>query len=462
MNVAGKAISIIGAAKSGLSAARSLIDSGAKVFVSDIQSADKLQKSLEAADLIGKVTFEAGGHTEKILEADFIVLSPGVRPDIPVLLDAVKAGIPVYSEIEIAYRLSQGKRLVVTGSNGKTTTTTLLAEFCRQQFAQVFLGGNIGIPIMKFATQTTSDSVQVLEVSSFQLETISSFKPDIAVITNFFENHLDRYASYKAYIEAKKRIALNMGPEEIIILNADQAAMKEMVADMSCRVAWFGWDCDDDMYPCVTIRNDRFIYRDATGHRNELFATDAPRIIGRHNLENIMCASLAALLAGVSPGCLEAVVKKFPGVEHRLEWVADINGVTFINDSKGTNCAASIIALQACKKPLILIAGGRDKGTDLADWVAAIRGHARGVVLYGEARPRFRSALEGLVPVKIAGTFEQAVQISSEWANPGDTVLLSPACSSYDLFPNFEVRGECFRGLVNGLKSEFKSEFKSE
>lgn len=451
MNVAGKAISIIGAAKSGLSAARSLTSSGAKVFVSDIQSAEKLQKSLETEGLAGKIEFEAGGHTARVLQADFIVLSPGVRTDIPVLIEACRLGIPVYSEIEIAYRLSRGKRLVITGSNGKTTTTTLLAEFCRQQFPEVFLGGNIGIPMMEFAVQTTDNSVQVLEVSSFQLETIADFKPDIAAITNFFENHLDRYASYNAYIDAKKRIALNMGKHETLILNADQARMREMAETSTCKIGWFGWQAAS-LFPSVSIEDDTFIYRNADGVKIRLFPVSAVRIIGKHNLENIMCASLMAILTGVAPERLEAVVRTFPGVEHRLEWVAEIGGVTYINDSKGTNCAASVIALQACRQPLLLIAGGRDKGTDLADWIAAIRAHARGVILYGEARSRFRSALEGLVPLKMANSFEQAVQIAHEWAENGDSVLLSPACSSYDLFPNFEVRGECFRELVKALK----------
>lgn len=451
MNVAGKAISIIGAAKSGLSAARSLTSSGAKVFVSDIQSAEKLQKSLETEGLKGQIEFEAGGHTSRVLQADFIVLSPGVRTDIPVLLEACRLGIPVYSEIEIAYRLSRGKRLVITGSNGKTTTTTLLAEFCRQQFPEVFLGGNIGIPMMEFAVQTTDNSVQVLEVSSFQLETIADFKPDIAAITNFFENHLDRYASYNAYIDAKKRISLNMGGQETLVLNADQAKMREMAETATCKIGWFGWQAAS-LFPSVSIENEKFVYRNADGASVELFPVSVVRIIGRHNLENIMCASLMAILSGVAPEHLEAVVRTFPGVEHRLEWVAEIGGVTYINDSKGTNCAASVIALQACRRPLLLIAGGRDKGTDLVDWVAAIRNHARGVILYGEARSRFRSVLEGLVPVKMANSFEQAVQISHEWAEKGDTVLLSPACSSYDLFPNFEVRGECFRELVKALK----------
>ncbi|PKL43918.1 MAG: UDP-N-acetylmuramoyl-L-alanine--D-glutamate ligase [Candidatus Riflebacteria bacterium HGW-Riflebacteria-1] len=451
MEVNGKTISIIGAAKSGLSAARSLVKSGAKVFVSDIQPEDKLRASLERGELLNMVDYEAGGHSEKVLHADFIVLSPGVRTDIPVLVEAAARNIPVYSEIEIAYRLSRGKRLVITGSNGKTTTTTLLALFCQKQFDEVFLGGNIGIPMMEFATRTGDNSLQVLEVSSFQLETISDFKPDIAVITNFFENHLDRYPSYKAYIDAKKRIALNMQHSETIVLNADQQLMREMVGEINCRPAWFGWNVEN-LKPSMTISNDEFVYTDADGCKHKLFPAASVRIIGRHNLENVMCAALVAILAGVATDRLESVVKEFPGVEHRLEWAREISGVSFINDSKGTNCAASITALNACNTPMILIAGGRDKGTDLADWVAAVRTRSRGVVLFGEARSRFRSALEGLVPIKLAENLDQAVETAYNWAESGDTVLLSPACSSYDQFPNFEVRGEKFKQLVNALQ----------
>lgn len=451
MNPSGKAISIIGAAKSGLAAAKSLCESGARVFVSDIQSEAKLKEALEREDLLGKVAFEAAGHTERVLDAEFIILSPGVRTDIPVLIKAQERGIPVYSEIEIAYRMSKGRRLVITGSNGKTTTTTLLGEFCRKQFAEVFVGGNIGTPMMQFATKTSEQSVQVLEVSSFQLETISDFTPDIGVITNFFENHLDRYPSYRAYMDAKKRIALNMDKSHWLVLNSDQEAMHELAGQVACRLAWFGWHLEG-RFPSLTVENDEFVYYDINNCRTVLFSTATPKIIGRHNLENIMCASLTALLAGVDQAHLAPVVAEFPGVEHRLEWVANLSGVTWINDSKGTNCAASITAMQACNKPLLLIAGGRDKGTDLSAWVETIRTRARGVVLYGEARKRFRSALEGLVPLKVAGSFEDAISTAHEWSEEGDTVLLSPACSSYDLFPNFEVRGERFKQLVHDLE----------
>jgi len=450
MNLQGRPVSIIGAAKSGLAAARTLLALGARVLVSDIQPLEKLREIFRKAAVPDSVEIEGGGHSERVLKADFIILSPGVPTDIPILKQAAARGIPIHSEIEIAYRLSKGRRLVVTGSNGKTTTTTLLAKFCEAQFPKVFLGGNIGIPMMEFAAQTTDDAVQVLEVSSFQLETISTFTPDIAMITNFFENHLDRYPSYEAYRRAKERIALNMTGDQVLIMNADQESMHELATRIRCRTAWFGWNLGGRR-PGVTIRDGVFVHVREDGSENNLFSEKSVRIIGRHNRENIMAASLAALLAGVDPSRLERVVADFPGVEHRLEWVCSRRGVIWINDSKGTNCAASVIALRACTSPVVLIAGGRDKGTDLSEWVDAMRERVRGVILYGEARERFRAAMEGIIPLNSVQTLEEAVRKADELAKAGDTVLLSPACSSYDLFPNFEVRGARFKDLVKAL-----------
>ncbi len=451
MNVNGKKISIIGAAKSGLSAAKTLLDAGAKIFISDIQSEEKLKAALINSNLEKKVEFEFGGNTDKALSADFIILSPGVRSDIPILKKAKELNIPVLGEIEAAYRISKGKRIAITGSNGKTTTTTLLSLICKKHFKEVFLGGNIGIPVMDFAAKTTEKSVQVLEISSFQLESISEFKPDIAAITNFFENHLDRYPNYQAYIDAKKRIAMNMTNNDWLVLNADQALMIDMASEVKCKTAWFGHDIKN-LRPAVTIKDDYYTYINNDGSEQKLFSTNIAKIPGKHNMENIMCATMVALLAGVSSNEIVETIRDFTGVEHRLEFVKTIDGVDYINDSKGTNCAASIIAMRACKKPLILIAGGRDKGTDLTDWVNAIRKYCKRVILYGEAKDRFRSALEGLVPLKIATGFEDALLLARSCAEKGDTVLLSPACSSYDLFPNFEVRGARFKELVHNLK----------
>ncbi len=450
MDVKGRSVSIVGAAKSGLAAAKSLALLGARVLLSDIQSRERLDPILREAALPPEVEIETGGHTEKVLGADFIVLSPGVPLTIPILRKAAEKRIPILSEIEIAYRLSRGKRLVVTGSNGKTTTTTLLACFCKASFPRVFLGGNIGIPMMEFASETREADIQVLEVSSFQLETISTFTPDLGIITNFFENHLDRYPSFEAYRKAKERLALNMTRNHRLILNADQALMDELAGRVPCSLGWFGWNLGSRR-PGVTVRDGKFIHIDSEGKEHPLFEEKSVRIKGRHNRENIMAAALGAILAGCRPETLASVVDEFPGVEHRLEWVREANGVTYINDSKGTNCAASIIALKAIEPPLILIAGGRDKGTDLGEWVQTLRARAKGVVLYGEARERFRAALEGVVPLRIAPGFEDAVSQASSWAVSGDTVLLSPACSSYDLFPNFEVRGKVFKDLVSKI-----------
>ncbi len=450
MNLNGKKISILGAAKSGIAAAKYFIKKGVKLFISDIQTKDKLKAILIAEKLIDAVDWEAGGHTVKVLEADYIVISPGVPTDLPILTKARVLKIPVLSEIEAAYRLSKGKRVAVTGSNGKTTTTTLISLMCEKGFEQVFLGGNIGIPIMSFASETTEKSVQVLEISSFQLETISAFKPDVAIITNFFENHLDRYPTYQSYIDAKKEIVKNMTVDDWVILNSDQELMLKMASDFKPKKAWFGNDVGD-LRPAVTVINDEFVYLDEKSNSEVLLPISVAKIMGQHNTENIMCALMAAKLMGISKDKMKAVVSSFKGVEHRLEFVNEINGVKYINDSKGTNCAASVIAMRACKKPLILIAGGRDKGTDLTDWVRAIRQNCKHVILYGEAKQRFRTALEGLVPLKTAQSFEMAVTLAQKLSEPADTVLLSPACSSYDLFPNFEVRGAEFKKIVNKL-----------
>ena len=450
MDIKGRRVSIIGAGKSGLVSARVLNELGAQVLLSDTSSLEKIGKIIDEARLSPSVEIETGGHSERVLQADFIVLSPGVPGTIPILQKASQAGIPILSEIELAYRLSHGKRLVITGSNGKTTTTSLLGKFCEKHFPRVFVGGNIGIPMMEFALQTKEGDIQVLEVSSFQLETISTFTPDIALITNFFENHLDRYPSYASYLDAKERIAMNLKPDQWLILNADQEAMLGVATRTRARVAWFGWNLDGRS-PGTTMRNGMLCWVAEDGSLTELFHDSEIRLLGRHNRENVMAAVAAAWLAGVRQESLLLVVSTFPGVEHRMEWVRQRRGVTFINDSKGTNCAASIIALQACPTPVILIAGGRDKGTDLREWVQAVQKRAQGIVLVGEARERFRSALEGMVPLKLAGSFEDAVQTAADWAREGETVLLSPACSSYDLFSNFEVRGRRFKELILAL-----------
>ncbi|MFZ2955828.1 MAG: UDP-N-acetylmuramoyl-L-alanine--D-glutamate ligase [Candidatus Ozemobacteraceae bacterium] len=451
MDIQGRFICVIGAAKSGLAAAKTLAQLGARVLLSDTQNRGRLEATIAEAALPATVEIETGGHSEKVLQADFIVLSPGVPLTIPVLKKAAENRIPILSEVEIAYRLSSGRRLVVTGSNGKTTTTTLLSQFCEAFFPRVFLGGNIGIPIMEFASKTRSEDIQVLEVSSFQLETISTFAPDIGLITNFYENHLDRYPSYEAYQSAKERIAINMTEKQILVLNADQPElMDRLVSKVRAKIAWFGRNLGNRK-PGVTIRDENLVFIADDARETKLFPVSSIKIMGEHNRENVMAAATVALLAGVPPDRLEPVVAAFPGVEHRLEWVRERHGVTFINDSKGTNCAASIIALRACRPPVILIAGGRDKGTELADWVTTARDHAKGAILLGEARERFRAALEGIVPLKTATTLAQAIELAADWAQPGDTVLLSPACSSYDMFPNFEVRGKTFKELILAL-----------
>ena len=453
MDIRNKRVSIIGAGKSGLAAAKALSEMGAQVLISDIRTEELVRATAQAEGVPDSVRIEFGGHTEQLLNADFIVLSPGVRTDIPILQAASSKGIPIHSEIEIAYRISKGKRLVITGSNGKTTTTTLVGKLCKGHFHNVWVGGNIGIPMIGFASKTADGDLQVLETSSFQLETISAFTPDIGVITNFFENHLDRYSSYSDYCQAKERIALNMNEFHWLVLNADQEALRQLGSRAACRKAWFGWNVEG-LKPSLTIVDSMFVYSDAEGNLVPLFNESLVKLIGRHNRENIMAAALSAILAGVPPESIGQVVGDFRGVEHRLEWVASIGGIDYINDSKGTNCAAAITALNACTGAVILLAGGKDKGTDLEEWARIVSRRARGVILFGEARERLRAALEGLIPIKTAGELGEAIGIASNWAVPGDSVLLSPGCSSYDQFTNFEERGRFFKDAVHKLEAK--------
>ncbi|NLM17945.1 MAG: UDP-N-acetylmuramoyl-L-alanine--D-glutamate ligase [Candidatus Riflebacteria bacterium] len=450
MKVTGKKFSILGAAKSGLAASEALIKQGASVFISDIQPEPALLGILQKAGLGASVEFEAGGHTEKVLDADYIVVSPGVRSDLPLLKKAEEKNIPYFSEIELAYRLTSGKRIAITGSNGKTTTTTLIARLCETNFPSVFLGGNIGIPVANFIGKTTPDSAQIIEISSFQLETIRDFKPDVAVITNFYENHLDRYATYQEYIDAKKNIYKNMTADDWLVLNGNQPIMLEIAQEAHCRIAWFGKPLLNSS-PSLTTQDSHFIYTDSQNKQTKLFPVSAVKLLGEHNIENVMCALLAAILAGTDPERTEEPVTTFGGVEHRLEWVHEKDGRIFINDSKGTNCKASETALKACNQPIILLAGGRDKGTRLSDWVQTVRNRAKKVILFGEAANRFRAALEGQIPLKTVKNLEQAIKTAYDESEKGDTILLSPACSSYDEFSNFEERGDFFKKTVKAL-----------
>ncbi|APF17917.1 UDP-N-acetylmuramoylalanine--D-glutamate ligase [Caldithrix abyssi DSM 13497] len=443
-NVKGKKVSVLGAARSGLAAARLLKNKGTHVFVSDRAPARQKQDALEFLTR-EQIDHEFGQHSPRVFEADFCVLSPGIPVASEVVQEVLKRNIPVLSEIEVASWFYEGRLIAVTGSNGKTTTTTLIGEMLRRRYPQAVVAGNIGQPFSDFADQSTNDAWGVVEVSSFQLETIDQFHPDQAVLLNYAPNHLDRYASYEEYMEAKWRITKNLQPDDRFIYNAADPEILKRLPRLSCLKSGFHIDGDEreEIYfkkGIIYLEGQPFINVDEMGLK------------GVHNYMNAMAAILAARYAGVSEVDIKAVLKSFTGVEHRLEFVRELNGVRFINDSKATTVESLYYALQSFKQPIILIAGGKDKGSDFSKLNEQIAGKVKAVILIGAATEKMQKAWQGIKPLYAEKTLEEAVQKAYELAKAGDVVLLSPACASFDMFKDFEDRGRQFKEIVRRLE----------
>ncbi len=444
MKVENKKITVLGAARSGIAVARLLKENGANVFVSDSAPADSKKKEAEELDRL-RIGFEFGKHSERIKLADMVVLSPGI----PVASDSVQsilqAGIPVYSEIEAAFWFCKSPLIAVTGSNGKTTTTTLLGKMLKKQDNRSIVAGNIGEAFAGEVNKSIGEAWAAVEVSSFQLETIERFHPRIAVILNLAPNHLDRYPDYAAYVDAKMRVIMNLTEKDVIVFNGDDQLLAEKVAAspadkmaFSERRGSAAW-CDGEK---IVLRNKFEI------------PVEKIRLKGMHNYFNAMAASLAALEAGVGENHIRKVLQDFSGVEHRLEYVATINGIRFVNDSKATTVESLSVALQSFEGPVILIAGGKDKGSDFSRLNDLVQKHVRKAVLIGTAADKFEKAWNGIVPLEKSESLAAAVETAFESAGTGDTVLLSPACASFDMFSDFEERGRQFKEIVNNLKRE--------
>jgi len=425
-----KKVVIFGSGRSGVAVARKLVPLKALVAISEELPEEKLDPELLAEMRGLKVKLELGGHTNSSIEgADLIVLSPGVHLDIPVILKARQKNIPIISEIELAYRFLSKPILAVTGTNGKTTTTTLIGEFLKAGAKSAVVAGNIGNPLVE-VNDRDLDFV-VAEISSYQLETIVTFRPWISLILNLTEDHIERHGSMGEYAAAKARIFLNQRKTDYLIYNAEDKLVSQLAGQAEARLVPFS-------------KKDSFL--------------DPAEILipGEHNLENALAAAHAALICGVSREIIRSVLKVFPGVEHRIELVTEKRGVKFYNDSKGTNPDSTIVALKSLsngQKNIILIAGGRDKGGDLTDMVHLISDTVKKVILIGEAAQRFKAVLKSkqYLDLILASDLTQAVNTSYSLARPGDAVLLSPACASFDMFSNFEERGRIFKQLVAEL-----------
>ena len=447
MDVQGKRVLVVGLGKSGVASSLFLQSRGARVTVSDEKSQEQLRTEIPA--LLDKgIMVETGKHGERTFrDQDLIVVSPGVPNDVPQLMNARKMGIPVIGEIELAARYLEGKVIAITVSNGKTTTTTLTGEVIAAGGLQSLVGGNIGTPAITFVDQSSPNTWVVLEISSFQLETIETFKPHIAAILNITPDHLDRHGSMEAYIAAKARIFENQTDKDFAVLNMDDPTCVALGQKLTPRVYWFSRKTEVERGSFV--RGGRIVFRDARGER-EIMPVEEITLKGAHNLENVLAAAAMGILAGVEPAKVRRAVKGFKAVEHRLEYTATIRGVQYFNDSKATNVDATIKALESFPGNIHLILGGKDKGSDYSVLNDLLKARVKRVYTIGAAAQKIESQISG-VNVTSAGTLDQAVRKASEFAEPGDVVLLAPACASFDQFQSYEQRGRVFKEVVRAL-----------
>jgi UDP-N-acetylmuramoylalanine--D-glutamate ligase len=447
--IRGRKIAILGIARSGVAAAILAKERGGQPFVSDAAGADKLAVQLRRLDEAG-IPFETGGHTDKVLASDYLVVSPGVTLTAPIVARALNKGIPVFSELEFASWVCRGAIIAITGTNGKTTTTALAGELFRAGGFETFVCGNIGLAFTEIAAQVPPTGVAVVEVSSFQLETIADFNPRVAVILNVTPDHLDRHGSMQNYKETKYRITENQTVDEYFAINREDPELMSGEAKTQASRLYFSTRVNDD---ANTFVRDNRLWTRFEGREQEIIPCDEIGILGPHNLQNSAAAAVATLPFGIAPEALAKALAKFPGVEHRLESAGTVAGVNFINDSKATNVDSVCVALRSMTHPTYVIMGGRDKGGSYVPIIDAGRNVVKGLLLIGEARDKIFSALGKTFPAQFCSTLEDAVVRGFQLAHPGETVLLSPGCSSFDMFENFEHRGRAFKAAVASLKN---------
>lgn len=447
---------VAGAARSGIAATRFLLSRGARVVLTDVKTEAELSQGLkqlrQAADVRGELILELGGHHPRSFRTcDCVVLSPGVPMSHPCLEESRKAGVPVMAEVELASRHLQGMLIGITGTNGKTTTTALAADLMRGSGIKAVAAGNIGSPLTGFVEASTADDVYVVELSSFQLETTLEFRPRIAAVLNVTPNHLDRYEGFDAYVAAKRRIFMNQDVSDHAVLNRDDARTAGMAGEVPSVAVLFSTRVPVERG--AFLRGEIIVYRDGDSEQELLRTQDIP-LRGRHNLENVLAGSAIAILAGARPHSIREAVRDFKGVEHRLEWVADILGVQYFNDSKATSVDATLKSLESFAANILLIMGGRDKAGDFSALRPAVARRVKRLVLIGEAAGRIREALGGYAETVDAAGLGEAVRECHRAASPGDVVLLAPACASFDMFEDFEHRGRVFKESVLDLGRE--------
>lgn len=443
---------VIGAARSGVAVTELLLSHGEAVVLTDTRSSGIILKEFpQILDFEKKPEFESifgiQPSAEVLAEIDEVVVSPGVPLIIPIIKAAYEQGIPVTGEVEAAYRLTRTPFIAITGTNGKTTTTTLLGEIFKASGRGTHVVGNIGDPIANYVDSANADDVFVTEISSFQLETIDTFRPQAAAILNLTPDHLDRHLSMENYVSAKGRIFENQGNEDLLVLNGDDPLVCELGTKANSRKAFFSYQKTVD-YGAWCLNREIYI----NDGKEAMFVCreDELGIIGPHNTMNALAALTLAYFSGVALEIIVEVLKTFKGVEHRLEMVGCFAGVTYINDSKGTNTNATITALNAVTEPIILLAGGYDKKEDYSELMELVAKRVKRLIVLGVTADDLikAAAIKGFTAVTKVDNYEEAVACAKAAADSGDTVLLSPACASWDMFDNYEIRGRVFKRLV--------------
>ncbi|MBR2675039.1 MAG: UDP-N-acetylmuramoyl-L-alanine--D-glutamate ligase [Mogibacterium sp.] len=449
--LAGKKVLVVGLGKSGKAATRVLNEEGATVYVQDSSTSDRLDTQfLKYMDNEGIAAF-LGSEPDDMSIYDMLVLSPGVPSDLAFIKEAEKQGAEIIGEIELAYRISEGNFVAITGTNGKTTTTSLVGKIFEDAGFKTSIVGNIGNPVVTHAEETTSEDWLITEASSFQLETIKTFRPRLATVLNITPDHLNRHKTMEAYAAAKANVMMNQKDDDSFIYNADDETVRRIASNAKGRTISFSMKGGSE--PGAYLDDSKVIVRDADGQEYTICDTDDIRIIGDHNIENVLAASAIAFFAGIEVEVISASVKEFAGVEHRIEFCGKVDEVEYYNDSKGTNTDAAIIALKALEKDIILIAGGDAKNQDFDEFAAALEGRVHALILLGRDADIIEEAAKryGFTDIYRCKDMPECVRKASELAKPGDKVLLSPACASWDMYDNFEQRGRHFKSCIKEL-----------
>jgi UDP-N-acetylmuramoylalanine--D-glutamate ligase len=453
MDVEGKRVVVVGLARSGIAAARFLASRGARVLATDRKPEGELEAEALSLGSLG-VELETGAHrTETLTGADLVVVSPGVPWDLRELAAARARGVPVMAELEMGFRFLTGPVAAVTGTKGKSTTTAALGAMLREMGRDVRVGGNIGQAVTGLVDGSTEETQFVLEVSSFQLEGVDTFRPHVAVFLNLSTDHLDRHPTFEDYARAKARIFKNQTADDWAVVNADDPRVMALASLGQARQVAFrpgGPPSDDPDRDESYFMGDEAQMR-LSARKGTLFRRSEVRLPGAHLESDLLAAATAARLMGAAPEAIARAVRTFAGVPHVLERVADLDGVAFFNDSKATNVDAARRSLEAFAGPVLAIIGGRFKGGDFGDLQPGLESHGKAVFAIGEARHRVRDALSPVVPVFDCGSLEEAVELAWEEAEKGDTILLAPACSSFDMFKDYADRGDSFKRIVSEL-----------